>query len=103
VVVKPDNYFTNTPLSRLLAKAEILEKQLVKSAENGVTLKKFCEANKISPRYVRSIVAVNCLSPRVKREIMDGETSKHITIEKIKNYGFHACWREQEGWIGIER
>jgi hypothetical protein len=37
VVVKPKNYFANTPLSRLLAKAEILESQLIKSAENGIT------------------------------------------------------------------
>ena len=96
VVVRPKDYFANTPLSRLLARAEILENQLIKSAENGLTLKQFCEANKISPRYVRSIITVNGLSPRIKQLIMDGEIPKHITVESIKNHGFPACWREQE-------
>jgi hypothetical protein len=96
VVIKPKDYFANTPLSRLLAKAEILENQLIKSAENGVTLKEFCEVNKISPRYARSIIAVNNLSPRIKQKIMDGEIPKHLSVEKIKNYRFPASWREQE-------
>ncbi len=97
IVVKPKDYFANTPLSRLLAKAEILESQLIKSAENGFTLKEFCEINKISPRYVRSIVGVNCLSPKIKAMIMDGnDILKHLTVEKVKNHGFSVVWKEQE-------
>lgn len=96
VVIKPNDYFANTPLSRLLAKAQILEELLIKNAQNGFTLKEFCEVNKISPRYVRSIIAVNCLSPKIKTMIMNGEFPKHLTIEKVKNHGIPACWREQE-------
>ena len=48
VVVRPNDHFVNTPLARLLARAEILESQLIKSAERGFTLKEFCEINKIS-------------------------------------------------------
>jgi hypothetical protein len=99
VVIKPKDYFANTPLSRLLAKAEILKNQLIKSAENGVSLKEFCEVNKISPRYVRSIVAVNCLSPRIKRMIMEGEIPRHLSVEKVKNHGFSISWMEQEVWF----
>jgi hypothetical protein len=99
VVIKPKDYFANTPLSRLLAKAEILESQLIKSAENGVTLKEFCEVNKISPRYVRSIIAVNNLSPRIKQKIMDGEIPKHLSVERVKNHVFPMVWREQETWF----
>jgi hypothetical protein len=99
VVIKPKDYFANTPLSRLLAKAEILENQLIKSAENGISLKEFCEINKISPRYVRSIVAVNCLSPRIKRMIMEGEIPKHLSVERVKNHVLPATWSEQEGWF----
>jgi hypothetical protein len=47
VVIKPKDHFVNTPLSRLLAKAEILENQLIKSSENGISLKEFCEVNKM--------------------------------------------------------
>jgi hypothetical protein len=99
VVIKPKDHFANTPLSRLLAKAEILENQLIKSAENGVTLKEFCEVNKISPRYIRSIIAMNNLCPSIKQKIMDGEVPKHLSIEKVKNYGLPMSWREQEGWF----
>ena len=96
VVIKPKDYFANTPFSRLLAKAEILENQLIKSAENGVTLKEFCEVNKISPRYVRSIIAMNNLSPKIKKMIMDGEIPRHLSVEKIKNHVFPMSWMEQE-------
>ena len=98
-IVKPKDYFANTPLSRMLAKAYLLENQLIKSVESGITLTEFCEANKISPRYVRSIIAVNCLSPRIKQSIMDGNTPKHMTVERTKNHGFPACWREQGIWF----
>jgi hypothetical protein len=101
VVIKPKDYFANTPLSRLLAKAEILETQLIKSTENGITLKKFCEVNKISPRYVRSIISMNNLSPRIKNTIMEGEVPKHMSVEKIKNYGFPMSWKEQEEWFNL--
>ena len=96
IVIKPKDYFANTPFSRLLAKAEILESQLIKSAENGLTLKAFCEANKISPRYVRSIIAVNNLSPRIKQNIIDGNVPKGMSVEKVKNYKLPLSWAEQE-------
>jgi hypothetical protein len=96
IIIKPKDYFANTPLSRLLAKAEILESQLIKSAENGITLKEFCEVNKISPRYVRSIITMNNLCPRIKKMIMEGEVPKHLRVEKVKNHGFPACWTGQE-------
>ncbi|MDR0677411.1 MAG: hypothetical protein LBF57_01905 [Holosporaceae bacterium] len=86
VVIKPKDYFANTPLSRLLAKAEILENQLIKSAENGITLEEFCEVNKISPRYVRSIISVNNLCPKIKEKIMDGDLPRHLSVEKVKNH-----------------
>jgi hypothetical protein len=102
IVIKPKNYFANTPLSRLLAKAEILESQLIQSAENGVSLKEFCEVNKISPRYVRSIISVNNLSPRIKQSIMDGEIPRHLNVERVKNHVFPMSWSEQEMWFSRE-
>jgi hypothetical protein len=99
VIIKPKDYFANTPLSRLLAKAEILENQLIKSAENGISLKEFCEVNKISPRYVRSIISMNNLCPRIKQSIMEGEIPKHLSVEKVKNHGFPMLWKEQKEWF----
>ena len=99
VVVKPHNYFANTPLARLLAKAEMLEAQLIKSARDGITLKQFCQINKISPRYVRSIMATNNLSPKIKQCIMDGNVPRCVTVQGIGKYGVSLCWREQEMWF----
>jgi hypothetical protein len=101
VVIKPKDYFADTPLSRLLAKAEILENQLIKSAENGVTLKEFCKVNKISPRYVRSIISMNNLSPRIKQSIMNGDVPKHLNVEKVKNHVFPMSWKEQKVWFNL--
>ena len=101
-IVKPKDYYANTPLARLLAKAYILENQLIKSAESGITLTEFCKINKISRRYVREIIAFNNLSPKIKQCIMKGETPKHIGVEKIKNYGILLIWREQERWLCIK-
>jgi hypothetical protein len=50
---------------------------------------------------VRSIIAVNNLSPKIKAMIMSGDISKHLTVEKIKNHGFSAIWEEQEKWFGL--
>jgi hypothetical protein len=102
VVIKPKDHFSNTPLSRLLAKAEILENQLIKSAENGITLKEFCEVNKISPRYVRSIISMNNLCPKIKQMIVDGEIPKHLSVEKVKNHVFPMSWMEQKTWFSVE-
>jgi hypothetical protein len=102
IVVKPRDYFANTPLSRLLAKAEILESQLIKSAENGVTLKQFCEANEISPRYVRSIIAANYLSPRIKQAIMDGDVPASVGVESVRKRGMMLMWNEQETWFFVK-
>ena len=101
VVVRPSDYFANTPLARLLARAELLESQLIKSAERGVTLKQFCEINKISPRYVREIIAFNSLSPKIKQCIMEGNIPKRVNVETIKKQGFPMMWREQEVWFGF--
>ena len=99
VVLKPNDHFANTPLSRLLAKAYILEGRLIQSAQKGFTLKQFCEVNKISQRYVRSIVAVNALSPKIKRAIMEGNVPRSVGVERIRRCGMLLCWQEQEEWV----
>ena len=100
-IIRPQDYFANTPLSRLLARAEILENQLIKSAEIGFTLQQFCDVNKISPRYLRSIISLNCLSPRVKRAIMDGYVPKHLSVQKITNCRTPMVWQEHEVMFGL--
>ncbi|GHT90647.1 hypothetical protein FACS1894122_01460 [Alphaproteobacteria bacterium] len=94
IVRKPGDQHVNTQFSRLLAKAQWLESQLEKCPE--ATLKEFCEANKISPRYVRSIMSMNRLSPKIKRLIMDGYAPNHLSVQDITNKKLPMLWKDQE-------
>jgi hypothetical protein len=93
VVQRPTDK-VNTPFSRLLAKAYWLENQLEKDSK--ITLKEFCETNEISPRYARSILAVNRLSPKIKKLIMDGYAPSHLSIQDVTNKKFPTLWKDQE-------
>jgi hypothetical protein len=84
----------STSFSRLLTKARWLESQLQKKC--GITQKEFCEVYKVSPRYVRSILSVNRLSPKIQRFIMDGYVPRNLTIQDIVNKKFPILWKEQE-------
>jgi hypothetical protein len=95
-VVRPNDYFANTHLSRLLAKARMLEDQLT-NAETSYA--QFCLEHKISQRYLRAIISLNCLSPRIKKAIMDGYIPGHLAIQDIINHRFPLIWSEQEEWF----
>jgi hypothetical protein len=94
VVQKPNDQRVNTQFSRLLAKAYWLENRLEKCHE--ATLKEFCEANKISPRYVHTILFMNNLSPKIKKLIMDGYAPSHLSIQDVTNKKFPTLWKDQE-------
>ena len=96
-IIKPDDAFVNTNLARLLAKAYLLETQLIN--EPRATLNEFCKMNGISPRYLRTVISLNLLSPKIKRAIMDGYVPKHLSVQKITNHKMRLVWEEQEQWI----
>lgn len=92
-IIKPQNGYVVTPLSRLLAKAHILEKRLLENPR--ISQKEFCELNDISPRYLRGILRLNILAPKLKREIMDGWMPKNISVERMVNGKIPVMWEEQ--------
>jgi hypothetical protein len=94
VVHKSGDCCVSTPFSRLLVRAYMLESQLQRNI--GITLKEFCEINKISARYVRSILSINKLSPKIKNLIMDGYCPNHLSINDLRNKKFPILWKEQE-------
>jgi hypothetical protein len=96
-IVRPSDFFANTHLSRLLARAKILEDQLTTAYE--ISYAQFCLQHKISQRYLRAIISLNCLSPRIKKAIMDGYIPGHLAIQDIINHRFSLVWSEQEGWF----
>jgi hypothetical protein len=72
----------------------MLESQLQRNT--AITLKEFCEVNNISPRYVRSILSMNKLSPKIQAMIMDGYVPRHLSIQDITNKKFPILWKDQE-------
>ncbi|MDR0581052.1 MAG: hypothetical protein LBG04_02985 [Holosporaceae bacterium] len=92
-VIKPNDAFANTPLAKLLAKAYVMEQKLLEDHTLGFN--EFCRLNNISPRYLRGILSLNCLSPRIKRLIMKGHTPKQ-PIQEIITGKIPEIWEEQE-------
>lgn len=96
-IIRPDDYYADVPLARLLAKARILERELMRNTE--MPYNNFCWQLGISPRYARSILSLNILSPKIKKAIMEGYMPKHLSVTKITNFKFPLIWSEQELWF----
>jgi hypothetical protein len=99
-IIKPNDYYANTNLARLLAKARILESKLINEPETSLC--QFCKMHNISPRYLRSIISLNNLSPRIKTAIMEGYTPRHLSVQDITNHKFPLIWMEQEEWFFLK-
>ena len=96
-VVKPENAYQITPLSKLLTKAYILQKRILE--DPGISQKEFCELNKISPRYFRGIMQFNYFSPKLKKLIMNGWMPKKFSTQQILTGKIPLLWSEQEKTI----
>lgn len=93
-IIRPDDYFARTHLMKLLARARILEDQLTNAS--GISYAQFCLQHKISQRYLRSLISLNNLSPKIKKAIVEGYIPKHLSIQDITNCRFSLAWNEQE-------
>jgi hypothetical protein len=96
-IIKPDDYFARTHLMKLLARARILEDQLTNASE--LSYAQFCLQHKISQRYLRSLISLNNLSPKIKKAIVEGYVPKHLSIQDITNCRFSLVWEKQEEWF----
>ncbi|MDR1488504.1 MAG: hypothetical protein LBI26_02070 [Holosporales bacterium] len=93
-VIKPNDSFPNTPLAKLLAKAYVMEQKLLENQPLGFN--EFCRLNNISPRYLRGILSLNCLSPRIKKLIMRGWIPKNVSVQEIITGKIPELWEEQQ-------
>ncbi|MDR3169021.1 MAG: hypothetical protein LBU27_04615 [Candidatus Peribacteria bacterium] len=93
-VIKPNDSFPNTPLAKLLAKAYLMEQKLLEDPNLGFN--EFCRLHNVSPRYLRGILSLNCLSPKIKKLIMRGWMSKHLSVQEIVTGKMPEMWEEQE-------
>ena len=97
-VMHQKDYYVVTPLSKLLAKAYIMDKRLKQNPE--LTFREFCKLNNITPRYLSSILQLNNLSPKLKSMIMDGYQPRHLSIRNIISKNVPVLWNEQKRAIG---
>jgi hypothetical protein len=96
-ILKPNDYFANTHLARLLGKGHMLENQLMQDSE--IPYAQFCKMHKISQRYLHALISLNNLSPTIKKHIMNGYVPKHLSVQDITNHKFPVSWKEQEEWF----
>ncbi len=98
-IMHPKDYYAVTPLSKLLAKAYIMEKRLKQNPD--LTFREFCKLNNIPPRYLSGLLQLNNLSPKLKRMIMKGYQPMHLSIHNIIARNVPMLWEEQENGLKI--
>lgn len=82
----------NKPLRRALVKAYKWENDLINSED----AKLYIAINKLSRRYLQRVLKLNCLSPKIKKAIMEGTFPKDILLEDIIRNELNLLWSEQE-------
>ena len=82
----------NRPLLRALAKAY--------RWENGIKdlggVDWYINKNKLSKAYVRRLLKLNNLSPKIKKAIVDGEFPRDILLQDLVFSDISLMWSEQE-------
>ncbi len=96
-IAHSENYYVVTPLSKLLAKAYVMEKRLKENS--GLLFKDFCKLNNISGQYLSDVLQLNNLSPKIKKLIMEGYLPRHLSIQNILRAKIPLLWNEQERWF----
>jgi hypothetical protein len=90
----------NEPLLNGLLKAYLWEKIIYEKFDGDLEL--FCLKNKFSTSYVRKILRLNLLSPKIKEAILNGNHPKHLVMVHLKHQFFPVLWKEQEKAMGFE-
>lgn len=91
------NQYVKTPLSKLLAKAYIMDKRLKENPK--MQFREFCKINKVTPNYLSAVLQLNNLSPKLKTMIMNGFQPKHISIQDLLRAKVPLEWNKQESWM----
>jgi hypothetical protein len=88
-------------LVRGLLKAHLWEKIIYEQLDGDLDL--FCLQNKFSKQYVRNILKLNLLSPKIKEAIMNGKHPKHLLLRDLVRKSFPIMWSEQKKMMGFDQ
>ncbi len=90
----------NKPLKRALAKAYKWDEDLMNTQDRD----QYLFQNNLSRRYVQRILKFNCISPKIKKMIIDGTFPQDILLQDLIYKELPLMWKEQEMQIlGKER
>ena len=90
-VVSRNDRKINVPLRRSLAKAYKWGNDLM-----NVNADSYIARNKLSRRYTQRLLKLNCLSPKIKKAIMDGTFPQDIFLRDLILKEISLLWHEQE-------
>ena len=82
----------NRPLLRALAKAYRWENDIKEFGRADWYINK----NRLSKAYVRRILRLNNLSPRIKKAIVNGDFPRDILLQDLVYSDISLLWSEQE-------
>ena len=82
----------NKPLKRALAKAYKWDEDLMNAEDRD----RYLFQNNLSRRYVQRILKFNCISPKIKKMIIDGTFPQDILLQDLIYKELPLMWKEQE-------
>jgi hypothetical protein len=80
-------------LLKALIKAHLWQRYLKRGTYASIHA--LANAKEIDRSYVRKILRLNYLSPKIKEMILDGKLPKHLKLQDLMD-GIPVLWREQE-------
>ncbi|MDN5248223.1 MAG: recombinase family protein [Wolbachia endosymbiont of Tyrophagus putrescentiae] len=84
----------NDLLLKSLVRANLWQSQLDEG--KYANIKEICLANKIAcPKYVRSILQLNFLAPKIKEAILEGKQPAHIRLNNFMGTRMSILWEDQ--------
>jgi hypothetical protein len=83
----------DTTIFKALVKAHLWQRYIKKGKFQSI--RALADAKKVNESYVRRILKLNCLSPKIKEMILDGKLPKHLKLQDII-YDIPLLWSEQE-------
>jgi hypothetical protein len=83
----------DTTIFKALIKAHLWQRYLKRGTYGS--MRALADAKKVNEAYVRRILNLNYLSPKIKEMILDGKQPKHLKLQALMD-GIPVLWSEQE-------
>lgn len=83
----------DNPLLKALVRADLWRRQL--SSGKFATINELCAHEKLGLEYVKRILRLNYLAPKIKEDILNGTQPRHLKLIDFKKTKIPILWSEQ--------